>query len=221
MSHKIKIDAVIFDMDGLLIDSEPLWKQAEQQVLVSYGLDSDTQARLLDTRGLRVDEVVRLWINAASKTGLDLVSMIDEINHAASQLIHERKPVLPGVEYALNMCKDKNLLIGLASASPKKLIDSVLDALNISHYFDVVVSAENMVYSKPHPEVYLEAANQLEVSPLACVSLEDSINGMIAAKAARMRSIVVTNEEDFHDARFGLADYHLTSLLDLTAKHIS
>lgn len=221
MPHKMKIDAVIFDMDGLIIDSEPLWKQAERQVLISYGLDPATQERLLDTRGLRVDEVVRLWINAASKTGLDLVSMIDEINDTASKLIHEHKPVLPGVEYALQLCKDNGLLIGLASASPTKLIESVLDSLGITHYFDTVVSAENMVYSKPHPEVYLEAANELEVSPLACVSLEDSINGMIAAKAARMRSIVVSSEEDFNDPRFGLADFHLSSLLDLSVGHIS
>lgn len=220
MSYKIKMDAVIFDMDGLLIDSEPLWKLAEKQIMEKHGIDPSLQATLLDTTGLRVDEVVRLWINVAKNSSLDLVTIVDDINHRARELIGEHKPVLPGVKEALDLCKQHNMLIGLASASPKILIEETILSLGIKDYFDVVVSAEHMVYSKPHPEVYLETAHQLEVSPLSCVSLEDSVNGMIAAKAARMRSIVVSRVDDFNASRFGLADYHLSSLLDLESKHL-
>ncbi|MFC0180465.1 hexitol phosphatase HxpB [Thorsellia kenyensis] len=221
MLHQIKIDAVIFDMDGILIDSEPLWKEAEKQVLASYNIDSTIQARLLDTRGLRVDEVVRLWIQAASKTGLELTQLIEQVHLTAKSLIEKNKPALPGVEHALELCKSHGLKIGLVSASPQKIIDDALSSLGITHYFDAVVSSENMVNCKPHPEVYLETANLLDVSALSCVAIEDSVDGMIACKAARMRSIVVTPEKGFNDPRFGLADFHLTSLLDLSKKHFS
>ena len=86
--------------------------------------------------------------------------------------------------------------------------------------FDALASAEKLPYSKPHPQVYMDCAAKLGVDPLACVALEDSVNGMIASKAARMRSIVVPAEEGQHDPRFSLANAKLTSLVDLTPAHL-
>lgn len=86
--------------------------------------------------------------------------------------------------------------------------------------FDALASAEKLPYSKPHPQVYLNCAEMLGVSPLNCVALEDSVNGMIASKAARMRSIVVPEHENFADPRYVLADVKLSSLEQLTAAHL-
>lgn len=85
--------------------------------------------------------------------------------------------------------------------------------------FDALASAEKLPYSKPHPQVYMDCAAKLGLDPLTCVALEDSVNGMVASKAARMRSIVVPAEEA-DDPRFATADVRLTSLEELTARHL-
>ncbi|SYL73536.1 2-deoxyglucose-6-phosphate hydrolase YniC [Klebsiella pneumoniae] len=124
------------------------------------------------------------------------------------------------MEHALSLCQSQGLKIALASASPLYMLESVLEMFNIRHYFDAVVSAGDLPYSKPHPQVYLNAAEALGVPPVQCVALEDSVNGMIACKAARMRSIVVPSAEMAADPRWSLADYRLSSLSELTAAMI-
>ncbi len=115
------------------------------------------------------------------------------------------------------LCQSLGLKIALASASPHFMLERVLELFNIRHYFSaVVVSAADLAHSKPHPEVYLNAAKALNVAPINCVSLEDSRNGMIACKAARMRSIVVPAAEQFNDKCWGLADVKIASLNELT-----
>ncbi|STR39818.1 2-deoxyglucose-6-phosphate hydrolase YniC [Klebsiella michiganensis] len=89
------------------------------------------------------------------------------------------------------MCKAQGLKIGLASASPQRMLEKVLTMFELRDQFDALASAEGLPFSKPHPQVYLDCAARLGVSPMHCVALEDSVNGMIASKAARMRSIVV------------------------------
>lgn len=103
----------------------------------------------------------------------------------------EHRPLLPGVQHALQLCQEQGFRIGLASA-------------------------ESLPFSKPHPQVYLNAAQALDISPLHCVTLEDAVNGMIATKAARMRSIVVPRNVHAQDPRWVLADKKLNSLQALT-----
>ncbi|WP_163366540.1 HAD family hydrolase, partial [Klebsiella aerogenes] len=88
------------------------------------------------------------------------------------QLIEDKKPLLPGVEHALSLCQSLGLKIALASASPHFMLERVLELFNIRHYFSAVVSAADLAHSKPHPEVYLNAAKALNVAPINCVSLE-------------------------------------------------
>ena len=118
------------------------------------------------------------------------------------------------------LCKAQGLKVGLASASPLRMLESVLALLGLRDQFDAVSSAEHLPYSKPHPQVYLDAAAKLGIDPLCCVTLEDSVNGMIATKAARMRSIVVPAPENRDDPRWVLADARLASLTELTAAHL-
>ncbi|EMA7648403.1 hexitol phosphatase HxpB [Yersinia enterocolitica] len=217
--HAIK--AAIFEMDGLLIDSEPLWLQAELDIFTKLGLDTSSRDSLPDTLGLRIDLVVKLWFQSMPWQGPSQAEVCNRIIARAIELVEETKPILPGVEYALELCRAQGLKIGLASASPLDMQKRVLAMLNIEKYFDRLVSAEYLPHSKPHPEVYLNAASDLGVDPLECVTLEDSVNGMIATKAARMRSIVIPSVEYRADPRWVLADIQLESLEQLRKEDIS
>lgn len=212
-----QILAAIFDMDGLLINSEPLWDRAELDVLASVGVDITRRHELPDTLGLRIDMVVDLWFAQQPWNGPSRQEVTERIIRRAITLVEETRPLLPGVKEAVALCKEQGLLVGLASASPLHMLEKVLTMFDLRDSFDALASAEKLPYSKPHPQVYLDCAAKLGVDPLTCVALEDSVNGMVASKAARMRSIVVPAKEDQHDPRFALANVKLTSLTQLTA----
>jgi sugar-phosphatase len=212
--------AAIFDMDGLLIDSEPLWDRAELDIFASLGVDITRRHELPDTLGLRIDQTVRMWFEALPWSGPDQQEVTQRIIARALALVEETRPLLPGVELALQLCQQQGLKIGLASASPLHMLERVLEMFDLRKYFDVLASAEALPYSKPHPQVYLDAAAKLGIDPLNCVTLEDSFNGMIATKAARMRSIVVPAAEHREDARWALANVILDDLTQLKPEHL-
>ncbi|PQY50533.1 hexitol phosphatase HxpB [Cronobacter sakazakii] len=220
MSSPRQILAAIFDMDGLLIDSEPLWDQAELEVMATLGVDTSRRHELPDTLGLRIDLVVALWFAQQPWNGPSLDEVTQRIITRAMTLVEEKRPLLPGVADAIALCKAQGLKVGLASASPLRMLERVLTLFDLREQFDVLASAEHLPYSKPHPQVYLDAAAKLGVDPLCCVTLEDSVNGMVATKAARMRSIVVPAEENRSDARWALANVRLNSLTGLEPWHL-
>ncbi|ELY4543858.1 hexitol phosphatase HxpB [Cronobacter sakazakii] len=220
MSSPRQILAAIFDMDGLLIDSEPLWDQAELEVMATLGVDTSRRQELPDTLGLRIDLVVALWFAQQPWNGPSLDEVTQRIITRAMTLVEEKRPLLPGVADAIALCKAQGLKVGLASASPLRMLERVLTLFDLREQFDVLASAEHLPYSKPHPQVYLDAAAKLGVDPLCCVTLEDSVNGMVATKAARMRSIVVPAEENRSDARWALANVRLNSLTELEPWHL-
>jgi len=220
MSTSRQIVAAIFDMDGLLIDSEPLWDRAELDVMESLGVDIRRRNELPDTLGLRIDMVVELWYAHQPWNGPSRQEVTDRIISRAITLVEETRPLLPGVREAVALCEAQGLKVGLASASPLHMLEKVLAMFDLRESFDALASAEKLPYSKPHPQVYMDCAAKLGVDTLACVALEDSVNGMIASKAARMRAIVVPAEEGQQDPRFALADVKLATLVDLTAAHL-
>ncbi|KAF1369354.1 hexitol phosphatase HxpB [Yokenella regensburgei] len=220
MSTPRQILAAIFDMDGLLIDSEPLWDRAELDVIASLGVDISRRSELPDTLGLRIDMVVDLWFAQQPWDGPSRAEVTDRIISRAITLVEESRPLLPGVREAVALCKAQGLKVGLASASPLHMLEKVLTMFDLRDQFDALASAEKLPYSKPHPQVYIDCATKLGIDPLCCVALEDSVNGMIASKAARMRSIVVPDHEHQNDPRYVLAEVKLTSLQQLTAENL-
>ena len=199
------MNAVLFDMDGLLIDSEPLWVRAEIEVFGAAGLVL-TPDDCAQTKGLRTDDVVAHWgFGAAVEAAL-----IDRV----AALMAAEGVALPGVAQAL--AQAKGFPLALASSSPMRVITAALARLGLTDAFDVVQSAEKEPLGKPHPGVFLVTAARLGVSPLRCVVLEDSLNGVIAAKAARMTCIAVPPPEHRDDPRFSIADQRLGSLEELT-----
>ena len=220
MSTERQIRATIFDMDGLLIDSEPLWDRAEHEVLSELGVDFTRRHELPDTRGLRIDLVVDLWFGQQPWSGPDRAAVVERMIARVISLVEQTRPLLPGVREAVALCKAQGLKVGLASASPLYMLEKVLAMFELREQFDALASADTLAYSKPHPQVYLNCAAALGVDPLCCVALEDSVNGMIASKAARMRSIVVPAPESQLDPRFALADVKLPSLEFLTRENL-
>jgi mannitol-1-/sugar-/sorbitol-6-/2-deoxyglucose-6-phosphatase len=211
--------AIIFDMDGLLIDSEPLWVRAEIEVFGAAGLPlrEEDCAR---TKGLRVDDVVAYW-HASTPSGFAHATPAEveqRLIARVAELVAAEGRALSGVFAALAVARSNARWIALASSSPLPIIGAALERLGLASTFDVVHSAQNEPFGKPHPVTFLRTAERLEVSPLDCVVIEDSITGVIAAKAARMGCIAVPFDHPDHAAGFAIADVVLGSLESLTAE---
>lgn len=205
--------AIIFDMDGILIDSEPLWKIAEIKGFGKVGLDL-TQTDCEETVGLRIDEVVTMWFKKAPWKNASCEEVTIDIVNILIDEIKANGKALAGVKEALQICRKSNYKIGLATSSYHSIIEAVLDKLDIRHYFDVVHSAEYEKHGKPHPAVFLTAAEKLNVDPLECLVIEDSLNGVIAAKAARMKVIAVPEQSHAYNPKLIVADKIIKSLND-------
>ncbi len=208
---KVMLKAAVFDMDGLLVDSEPFWQQAQVEVFSSIGVTIE-QKDTLQTMGLRIDQVVDFWFKKQPWQGPNCAEITALIVSRVQDLVKEHKPVLPGVFEAIATCKAMGLKVALASSSPLGLIEATLEALELENEFEAVLSAEHLRYGKPHPEVYINAADALGVEPQECVAFEDSVNGLLSAKAAQMKGIAVPEAEYANDARWAIADKKLSSL---------
>jgi mannitol-1-/sugar-/sorbitol-6-/2-deoxyglucose-6-phosphatase len=213
------IDAVIFDMDGVLIDSEPLWKIAEKKAFAKVGIMLSTEMCNL-TMGYRTNEVVDYWYEKFPWAGKEKHEVEKDIVEIFLNVMRVNGKEMAGVSDALEKLKKNNFRIALASSSPMKIIDVVIDQLGIRHFFEVVQSAETEEFGKPHPAVFLSAAKKLKVNPTHCLVIEDSVNGVIAAKAARMKVIAVPDKELVGDKRFVIADSILKSLVDFEVKEL-
>ena len=198
------IEAVIFDMDGIIIESESLWKKAMIKAFKDIGYDFSIE--MCDTtKGMRVDEVSLHWKNKLNATynPEDITNTI--VKNVIELINNEGKPLV-GLMENINRIKAKGLKIGLASSSPMNIITTVLNKLDIAKYFDFVHSAEFEDYGKPHPQVFITTANKLNVSPSNCLVIEDSLNGIIAAKAAKMKVVAIPEEGEMLLAKFIIAD---------------
>lgn len=163
MSTPRQILAAIFDMDGLLIDSEPLWDRAELDVMASLGVDISRRHELPDTLGLRIDMVVELWYAHQPWSGPGRDEVTDRIINRAITLVEENRPLLKGACEAVALCKAQGLKVGLASASPLHMLEKVLIMFDLHDSFDALASAEKLPYSKPHPR-YIWTAPRSSVS---------------------------------------------------------
>ena len=208
------IEAVIFDLDGLLIDSEPLWQEAEilvfQQVNIAL-----TRELCLQTKGLRIDEVVEYWYQKYPWTNLTKQKVEQLIVAKVIELIHLKGKPLAGVDRAISFVRQKQVKIALASSSALPIIHAALQRLNLTEVFTEIYSAESEVLGKPYPGVYLTTANKLKVAPQKCLALEDSLNGVLAAKAAQMKCIAIPEPAQRDRPQFAIADTILQSLEEL------
>jgi sugar-phosphatase len=211
--------AAIFDMDGLLIDSEPLWQEAGRETLETFG-HSLTAEQYHSSTGLRTEEWIEHWFHFFN-IPMDLApGAIKTIVQKAIEKIQSRGQLLPGAESIIDAFRQRDYRIGLATSSPMELVDVVLPKFRQGVSFDAIASAGQLPLGKPHPQVYLDCAALLDTHPLRCIAFEDSFNGMIAAKAARMKCIVVPSAGDFDAGKWNAADRKLRSLSEFNWQEI-
>ena len=212
------IDAVVFDLDGVLVDSEEIWDRAREQLARERGGRWHDQAQQ-DMMGMSSTEWSRYMHDV-----IGLEEPPEEINREVvrrlTELYRQELPVIPGAKEAVERLAARWPL-GLASSSNRELIDLALELLGVRHLFKATVSSEEVARGKPAPDVYLEAARRLGVDPAHTAAIEDSHNGILAAKAAGMRVIAIPNRHFPPDERaLGQADVVLDSPAGLTAEAV-
>jgi mannitol-1-/sugar-/sorbitol-6-/2-deoxyglucose-6-phosphatase len=184
------IEAVVFDMDGVLVDSEPIWREVEGKILAGVGIEV-TDRDLLETMGVRVGDVVDRWHRRSpwDEPSREEVarSIVDGVAEAIQREGAFNRESIRAIDYVDGL----GLRLALASSSPMRLIRSVLSLGGLADRFEVVLSAEDEERGKPDPAVYLSAARELGVSPDRCLAVEDSINGVRSAKEAGFVCVAV------------------------------
>ncbi|NLF41104.1 MAG: hexitol phosphatase HxpB [Bacteroidales bacterium] len=203
--------AVIFDMDGVIIDSESLWKQAEFEVFSSLGV-TITEEYSRQTKTMTTNEVAKFWYDKNPWETISLEAAEQMVVMRVIKLIQTHSCQIVGIKPFIEKLKACNYKIGLATNSPLQIIPVVLNKLNVFHLFDAISSAELEIKGKPDPAIYLNTAEKLEVTPDGCIVIEDSYSGMLAAKNAGMVVVAFTNGNC--DIEFDIADYKITSFED-------
>lgn len=204
--------AAIFDMDGLLLDTEPLWGESMLEVANKHEVNIRSDF-FKYTTGLRINEVTAFWqYKFGWKSGISPDNMANEIVENIIERSILKGRVMPGVINLLEDLKSNHVPLGVATSSPSVMMHTLLEHFNLKSYFNALVSAEYVGYGKPHPAVYIKCADEIGIEPFKCVAFEDSINGMVAAKAARMQVVVVPDEYNFDKEGYGLADLKIQSL---------
>jgi HAD superfamily hydrolase (TIGR01509 family) len=208
------IEAVVFDLDGVLLDSEQVWDEVREELVKERGGRWHEQAQT-EMMGMSSIEWSRYMHDE-----LDLPEPPEEISAEVVRRLDEvyrrRLPLIDGACEAVERLAARWPL-GLASSSNREVIDLVLDLSGLARYFRVTVSSEEVPRGKPAPDVYLEAARGLGVPPDRCAAVEDSHNGIRSAKAAGMRVIAIPNQHyPPGEEALALADVTLSSLAELT-----
>ncbi len=212
------IEAVIFDMDGLLADTEPLWAIAESAVFQKNGIPI-TAEMTRQTTGLRLDEVIDYWSVKFQLQNISKPVLISQILQTLKILIRQKACKMEGVDEIIRFFADKNLPMAIASSSPMEIIMAVLEKLKLNSRFSIIQSAENEKFGKPNPAVYIKTIQQLNLPARKILAFEDSINGIMAAKAAHLNVVAIPSVIDFNNPKFSEADLKLPSLLNFKSKH--
>ena len=200
-------------MDGLLIDSEILWHEAEVEIFGALGVPM-TEREDRSTKGMFVAEVVDYWRQCHPWIGPTNEQVVTLLLERVGDLVETKGRLLPGALRAIEVARECGP-VALASSTPLALIRRCLEHFALTDQFVSLHSAEFEPYGKPHPGVFLSAAASLDVPPTSCLVFEDSAAGVLAAKAASMTVVAVPTDDDRSLATFAIADLVLGSLDEL------
>lgn len=211
------IQAALFDLDGLLIDSEPLWEEATMLAYKEIGIDV-TLDMCYACKGMRIDDAIKYIYDISPWEQYSFKEVELEILNKVEILISTKGIAKEGVNEILDFCKQHNLKTAVASSSMMRVIKTALKKLGLENFFNFVHSAEFEEYGKPHPAIYLTTAKKIGIEPQKCLVFEDAIHGVIAGKAAQMKVVAVPDSYTWKDTRFDIADIKLKSLIDFNNK---
>jgi HAD superfamily hydrolase (TIGR01509 family) len=186
------IDAVVFDLDGVLVDSEPLWEDVRRRFTLANGgrWSVDAQKTMM---GMSAGEWAH-FMAATLGVALPEPDIIRGVVEDMAARYRDGVPLLPGAVDAVQRLA-AHWPLGLASSANRPLIDIVLRVTGLDAHFAATVSSEEVAHGKPAPDVYLEVSRRLGVPPTHCAAIEDSTNGLLAARAAGMRVVAVPRAE--------------------------
>lgn len=185
----LMIKAIIFDMDGVLINTESVLKQDEFRFLYNLTQNRWTKKDQKSIRGMSLEGVYSL-LQQHFNLRLPKKNFLDKYNQLLNKIYQDRVQLNPGVLDILNVVREKKIKTALASSTSHKFIKVVLSRFNLDKYFKIVVSADDLNgQGKPDPGIFLETARRLDTEPKNCLVIEDSKNGIIAAKRAGMSCI--------------------------------
>jgi mannitol-1-/sugar-/sorbitol-6-/2-deoxyglucose-6-phosphatase len=216
------VEAAVLDMDGVLIDTEPVWRAAQSDVFAGFGV-ALSEGDLLDSTGQPIEELIPVWrrrpvaggeMAVRADPGLtdtEIANLI--VDRVIAHVTAEGQP-MPGVTAAIALFERCGLRLAIASSSPLRLIDAVCDRLGLTR-IEVRCSAMDEARGKPAPDVYLAAARRLGVAAASCLALEDSPAGIASARSAGMRCVAVPDPLLAADPRYREADLILESLTRL------
>jgi HAD superfamily hydrolase (TIGR01509 family) len=209
------LKAVIFDMDGLLIDSEPFWRASHVSVVGDHGVKI-TEDDVRKMTGLRTDVVVDHWRKNHELDHVPHQELADAVEDQVIERINSSGQEKPGVRQVIQLLKDRQVPMVVASSSAPEVIDAVLTKLDLHEHLQFAHSAIHEEHGKPHPAVFITTSKKLGIAPQNCLVFEDSLPGVRAAKAAGMKCIAVPESEnlekpEFHDE----ADLVVESLDDV------
>jgi HAD superfamily hydrolase (TIGR01509 family) len=213
------IEAVVFDLDGVLIDSEPVWEEVRRGLVAERGghWAPDAQRRLM---GMSTPEWAR-YLSQDLGVGLPPDEVAATVIDRMAARYREHLPLMPGAAEAVQRLAARWPL-GLASSAPAVLIDTVLEAAGLRPYFQVTMSTEQVPHGKPAPDIYLAVTSRLGVEPARCAAVEDSSNGLRSAAAASMRVIAIPHPRYPPDRdALAAASLVLPTLAELTPDAVS
>lgn len=205
------VKAVIFDMDGVLIDSEPFWQQAELNVFSQLGVKL-TAEQTKQTAGMTTQAVAEFWYQHSPWQGQSLAETEKAVIQQVGQAIATQGQAKKGVHALLQQLQQRQIPTALATNSSQFLMDTTLQTLAIHHYFDAHCCVEMVTKGKPAPDIYLLAASKLGVAPADCLVFEDSYTGISAAKAAGMTVVAIPAADEWHHEKFAIADAKIRCL---------
>lgn len=208
----------IFDMDGLLIDSEPFWRSAEIKIFSKLGIPF-TEEMCRETVGIRIDEVVVYW-NEKLSMNMPVAETSEAIQLELIDMVLESGKPLNGVLETLDLLKQQNRICALASSSSMRIIEAVVNKLEIKDYFKILHSAEFEKQGKPHPDVFLTTATKLNVKPEDCIVYEDSKNGMLAGLRAGMKVVIIPELPDPHQEWHSQANLKWSSMIEFNLQKV-
>ncbi|WP_096188120.1 HAD family hydrolase [Evansella halocellulosilytica] len=188
------IKAVIFDCDGLIVDTETPWYKAFKAIYQDYEIDLPLELYAQCIGNTTQEEFdPHIYLEAQSRMKIDKGEMENRAKQLHSEMMTDEK-LRPGVKNYLQAAKNAGLKIGLASSSDRDWIDYYLKKYNLVSFFDTIQTGDTVEVVKPHPELYENAIKALDVEPHEAVAFEDSVNGLVAAKSAGLKCVIVPNE---------------------------
>jgi len=181
--------AIIFDMDGVIVNSLNFWKQTEQKLLSSFGIEKDLN-NFHQTESMSTKEAIVFWLTKYPQKNISIASIEEFVLNEMTDLIENNDCINNDVKDLIIKLNQENYVLGLATNSPKKIMEVVLKKANLDTCFQAILTADEVEKVKPNPEIYIKTAAKLNVNPKDCIVIEDSDYGLIAARNAGMDIIL-------------------------------